>query len=64
MSDSKIYMFPESEFGNGANTALLASTLSNQNCGMNSAWRCVVAGEAGQIYPDDLHEGQRHGPPD
>ena len=38
MSDSKIYMFPESEFGNGANTALLASTLSNQNCGMNSAW--------------------------
>lgn len=36
MSDSKVYMFPDSE--RGTDTALLASTLANQNSGMNSAW--------------------------
>lgn len=38
MSDSKVYMFPESGYDRGADTALLASTLANQNSGMNSAW--------------------------
>ena len=38
MSDSKVYMFPESGYDRGADTALLASTLANQNNGMNSAW--------------------------
>lgn len=38
MSDSKVYMFPESGYDRGADTALLASTLANQNGGMNSAW--------------------------
>lgn len=38
MPDSKIFMFPESSQDKGTNTALLASTLANQNGGMNSAW--------------------------
>lgn len=29
MSDSKVYMFPESGYDRGADTALLASTLAN-----------------------------------
>lgn len=36
MSDSKVYMFPDTE--RGTDTALLASTLANQNSGLNSAW--------------------------
>ena len=31
MSDSKVYMFPESGCDRGADTALLASTLANNN---------------------------------
>lgn len=31
MSDSKVYMFPESGYDRGADTALLASTLANNN---------------------------------
>lgn len=38
MSDSKVYMFPESGYSHSTDTALLASTLANQNSGMNSAW--------------------------
>ena len=38
MSESKVYMFPESGYDRGTDTALLASTLANQNNGMNSAW--------------------------
>ena len=38
MSESKVYMFPESGYDRCADTALLASTLANQNNGMNSAW--------------------------
>lgn len=33
MSDSKVYMFPESGYDRGTDTALLASTLANQNKG-------------------------------
>lgn len=29
MSDSKVYMFPESGYDRGTDTALLASTLAN-----------------------------------
>ena len=38
MSDSKVFMFPETGYDRGADTALLASTLANQNNGMNSMW--------------------------
>ena len=38
MSDSKVYMFPESGYDRGTDTALLASTLANQNSGANSMW--------------------------
>lgn len=31
MSDSKVFMFPESGYDRGADTALLASTLANRN---------------------------------
>lgn len=45
MSDSKVYMFPESD--RGTDTALLASTLANQNNGMNSAWPMMAMANGG-----------------
>ena len=47
MSDSKVYMFPESGYDRGADTALLASTLANQNSGMNSAWPLMAMANGG-----------------
>lgn len=50
MSDSKVFMFPETGYDRGADTALLASTLANNrnndpmammammNGGMNGQW--------------------------
>ncbi len=36
MSDSKVFMFPDQD--RGVDNALLASTLANQNNGMNQTW--------------------------
>ena len=47
MSDSKVYMFPESGYDRGTDTALLASTLANQNSGMNSAWPMMAMANGG-----------------
>ena len=47
MSDSKVYMFPESGYDRGADTALLASTLANRNDGMNSAWPMMAIANGG-----------------
>lgn len=47
MSDSKVYMFPESGYERGTDTALLASTLANQNSGMNSVWPMMAAMNGG-----------------
>lgn len=47
MSDSKVYMFPESGYDRGADTALLASTLANRNDGMNSAWPMMAMANYG-----------------
>lgn len=47
MSDSKVYMFPESGYDRGADTALLASTLANRNDGMNSAWPMMAMANGG-----------------
>lgn len=38
MTESKVFMFPDGDYNRGTDTALLASTLANQNNGMNSAW--------------------------
>lgn len=46
MSDSKVYMFPESGYDRGADTALLASAL-NRNDGMNSAWPMMAMANGG-----------------
>lgn len=47
MSDSKVYMFPESGYDRGADTALLASTLANQNSGTNSMWPMMAMANGG-----------------
>lgn len=47
MSDSKVYMFPESGYDRGADTVLLASTLANQNGEMNSAWPIMAMANGG-----------------
>lgn len=47
MSDSKVYMFPESGYDRGADTALLASTLANQNSGVNSTWPLMAMANGG-----------------
>lgn len=38
MSDSKVYMFPESGYDRGHDTALWATVANSQNNGMNSLW--------------------------
>lgn len=38
MSESKVYMFPESGYDRGHDTALWATLANNQNNGMNSMW--------------------------
>ncbi len=47
MSDSKVFMFPESGYDRSTDTALLASTLANQNSGMNSMWPMLMGGGMG-----------------
>ena len=47
MSDSKVYMFPESGYDRGADTALLASTLANRNDGLTSAWPMMAMANGG-----------------
>ena len=43
MSDSKVYMFPEQ----GYDSALLASTIANQNSGANSMWPMMAMANGG-----------------
>lgn len=38
MSDSKVFMFPESGCDKGHDAALWATLANNQNNGMNSMW--------------------------
>lgn len=47
MSDSKVYMFPESGYDRGTDTALLATTLANQNNGANSMWPMMAMANGG-----------------
>ena len=43
MSESKVYMFPESGYDRGTDTALLASTLANRN----DAWPMMAMANGG-----------------